>query len=137
LGEEIKNMSKKNPLKFEPRERHGRLVVIREHRGRRKKRMVIAECDCGKTIKAEWDNIRSGHTSSCGCLSRWNPNKSIRRLNQAIQYEINQMNKYQSEYKQWAIVMDWLEQKAKELNSYTTLGGGNGEVGTIPACLMQ
>ena len=30
----------------------------------------LCECDCGKLIRVGRQNLRSGHTRSCGCLRR-------------------------------------------------------------------
>ncbi|MEI7296575.1 hypothetical protein WCQ02_30915 [Paraburkholderia tropica] len=48
-------------------QKFGKLTVLRSagHHGRG--RMVEAQCDCGKSTTANIDNIRSGHTTSCGC----------------------------------------------------------------------
>lgn len=50
-------------------QRFGKLVVIAEA-GRAKRRHVLwlCKCDCGKTTVVTGDNLRSGHTKSCGCL---------------------------------------------------------------------
>jgi hypothetical protein len=53
--------------------RFGRLVVTAEAEPNRlasgrSKRRVIAHCDCGKDVTATADNLRSGHTRSCGCF---------------------------------------------------------------------
>lgn len=45
-------------------QRFGRLVVI-EDRGWKD---VYLKCDCGKTRTASRQNLRAGHTRSCGCL---------------------------------------------------------------------
>lgn len=48
-------------------QKFGKLTVIRGagHQGRG--RMVEAQCDCGNVTTANIDNIRNGHTTSCGC----------------------------------------------------------------------
>jgi hypothetical protein len=48
-------------------ERFGRLVIVRGAGYQARGRMVEAQCDCGKLTVANIDNIRNGHTSSCGC----------------------------------------------------------------------
>lgn len=51
--------------------RFGRLVVIDEApKGIRNKVRWQCLCDCGNEVVTYADNLRSGHTSSCGCLSR-------------------------------------------------------------------
>jgi len=47
--------------------RFGRLTVI----ARSKTQYCwICKCDCGKTIDVKHGNLQSGHTKSCGCLSK-------------------------------------------------------------------
>jgi hypothetical protein len=36
-------------------------------------RMVLCRCECGKEISVELKNLRSGHTSSCGCTRKSTP----------------------------------------------------------------
>lgn len=59
-------------------QRFGRLIVIKES-GRAKSRSVIwlCKCDCGNYHKVESRILTSGHTLSCGCLSR---DKFVERL---------------------------------------------------------
>ena len=55
----------------------GRLIVIREY-GRAKNGAVLWLCrclgkngnDCGKEVIVSTNDLRRGHTKSCGCLSR-------------------------------------------------------------------
>ena len=54
-------------------QRFGRLVVLeRAPRGERKNRRAIwvCQCDCGSRCEVGADGLRSGHTNSCGCLSK-------------------------------------------------------------------
>jgi hypothetical protein len=49
-------------------ERFGRLVIARDvERRTGNHRLVEAKCDCGKVAIVSINNLRSGHTSSCGC----------------------------------------------------------------------
>lgn len=54
--------------------RFGRLVAIRPDghvlAGREKKRAWLCQCDCGNRITLPVGNIRSGNTTSCGCLRK-------------------------------------------------------------------
>lgn len=58
-------------LSIKPGDRYGKLTVVSEGKpdicGKYKKRRVICVCECGKRITVRLENIRSGHTSSCGC----------------------------------------------------------------------
>ncbi len=60
------------PIEDEIGKRYGRLTVVefdsylKQKRGR--DRIYSLLCDCGRTIKREISIIRTGHTSSCGCL---------------------------------------------------------------------
>lgn len=54
--------------------RYGRLTIIKEVEPHvfpsgRKKRKFLCRCDCGTEWVAVLDNLRSGNTSSCGCLN--------------------------------------------------------------------
>ena len=51
--------------------KHGRLLVIKRHgKDRHGKATWNCLCDCGKTITVRGVDLVSGHTQSCGCLSR-------------------------------------------------------------------
>ena len=51
-------------------DRFNRLTVVKfSHRGKRRKIFWSCLCDCGKNTVARSDQIISGHTKSCGCLS--------------------------------------------------------------------
>lgn len=52
-------------------QRYGHLTVI-ERAGNSKSghTMWLCECDCGKHVKVESYNLATGHTKSCGCLSK-------------------------------------------------------------------
>lgn len=51
-------------------QRYGRLIVIRDTGLRDQKREVFWECvcDCGNIVNVRGFDLRSGHTTSCGCL---------------------------------------------------------------------
>lgn len=61
-------MSKKIDLTGQ---RFGRLTVV-EQAGRAKNRCIVwrCNCDCGETVIVTGDDLRRGHTKSCGCLYR-------------------------------------------------------------------
>lgn len=59
-------------LECKPCERYGRLTVIREVKKRNKRGYWECLCDCGKKKIIQIRHLRSGHTKSCGCLSRSN-----------------------------------------------------------------
>jgi len=49
----------------------GRLVIIKfSHRDNGYRSYWLCRCSCGKYLTAEGFNIKSGHTSSCGCYHR-------------------------------------------------------------------
>lgn len=58
--------------KVYPNQRFTRLVVIRETRSRNGKRYALCRCDCGTEKEINIYNLLSGHTKSCGCLSKEN-----------------------------------------------------------------
>ena len=49
-------------------QRFGSLVVLGKSGSRASGRMVEAQCDCGNITITSINNLRSGHTGSCGCL---------------------------------------------------------------------
>ncbi len=50
---------------------YGRLTVIRRsHSDMRKETVWICQCSCGTTTNAKSWRLKSGHTSSCGCLRK-------------------------------------------------------------------
>lgn len=58
-------------------EKYGKLTAIKiDHIGESGKRYWLCECDCGNTIIAKVDSLRSGNTKSCGCTRR---EKTIKR----------------------------------------------------------
>lgn len=56
----------------------GRLLVLKEA-GRKGKGNITYECmcECGKTKVVRGDNLRLGHTKSCGCLHSEKSRKNI------------------------------------------------------------
>lgn len=57
--------------------RFGRLLVIGSAEPKKASKRVLCLCDCGKEHIANINNLRSGATSSCGCLR----NERIREAN--------------------------------------------------------
>ena len=51
-------------------ERYGRLTVVEFERIQNHKSYWKCVCDCGLTVIASGNNLRSGNTKSCGCLHR-------------------------------------------------------------------
>ena len=47
--------------------RFGRLIAIRMTRVKNKKTYWLCECDCENIREVSLSNLRSGHTTSCGC----------------------------------------------------------------------
>lgn len=52
-------------------QKFGNLTVIKYigQRGRRRT-FWLCKCDCGNIVEIDGDHLKSGHTKSCGCLSR-------------------------------------------------------------------
>lgn len=46
----------------------GRLTVIGPHESKNGRTMWECQCECGNTIVARSENLKSGNTKSCGCL---------------------------------------------------------------------
>lgn len=55
-------------IEFMPGERCGRLVVVSANERRSSGMTWRCLCDCGTETIARATDLRSGHTSSCGCL---------------------------------------------------------------------
>lgn len=50
-------------------QRFGRLIVLRRvGTDKNRKPIYLCRCDCGNETKVISGNLRSGHTTSCGCL---------------------------------------------------------------------
>ena len=51
--------------------RYGRLTAVKRVGTNKFGRGIwLLSCDCGQTTEADANNVRTGHTQSCGCLSR-------------------------------------------------------------------
>ncbi len=48
----------------------GRLTVLSRESSKRNNAMWLCQCDCGNKKIVSGHDLRSGHTRSCGCLSR-------------------------------------------------------------------
>lgn len=51
-------------------EKHGRLTVIEVAESKSNGKYWSCKCDCGNLTKATTNQLRTGHTRSCGCLHR-------------------------------------------------------------------
>jgi hypothetical protein len=51
-------------------DRYGLLVVQELERGSTRPRRWVCQCDCGASTVVTIGNLRSGHTTSCGCAQR-------------------------------------------------------------------
>ena len=61
-------MSKKINLKGQ---KFGRLIAIKDTEKRSNRKVVwLCQCECGNFTYVKSDNLRNGHTLSCGCLQR-------------------------------------------------------------------
>lgn len=47
-------------------ERFGKLTVLQE--SAQQEGMWLCQCDCGKITEVSTNNLRRGHTKSCGCI---------------------------------------------------------------------
>lgn len=50
--------------------RFGRLIVVKRAENIGKKTAWVCQCDCGNKIIVIGSNLKSGHTQSCGCISK-------------------------------------------------------------------
>ena len=61
-------------------QKFGRLTAIEfSHKNKNRKTYWIWQCDCGQVIVARTDCVKSGATSSCGCLKREQNEKNLNR----------------------------------------------------------
>lgn len=51
-------------------QRFGRLVAVQTVSSSKGHIRWLCQCDCGREVSAFTDNLRRGHTRSCGCLQR-------------------------------------------------------------------
>jgi hypothetical protein len=66
-----RNVMSEQGVHHKPGERFGRLRVVRQAGVVKKRgRVYLCRCDCGKTIKVQGRHLRSGETQSCGCFYR-------------------------------------------------------------------
>ncbi len=66
-------MPKLIPIEQLINQKFGRLTIIGEtesliRKNSYKERRFFCKCDCGNTITVQFNNLKSGNTSSCGCL---------------------------------------------------------------------
>ena len=78
-------MSRK--IQVVPGEKYGKLTVIKEidpyvSPSGQKKRRVLAQCDCGsEPVEVALNNLRSGLTTSCGCLQKEKAKETHKKYN--------------------------------------------------------
>lgn len=49
-------------------ERYGRLLIIKRVGTKHRSPLWLCECECGNTTQVNTRSLRSGNTSSCGCI---------------------------------------------------------------------
>lgn len=80
--------------------RFGRLLVLAvDHRTPRRRTMWKCRCDCGAYLVLAGDNLRSGNTSSCGCLRR----ELVARASKVHGH--NRPGKRSPEYQSWSSML--------------------------------
>lgn len=57
-------------------QKYGRLTVIRRGETVNKRTMWVCSCECGRETVVEAHNLKTGHTSSCGCVQREKTSKA-------------------------------------------------------------
>lgn len=57
-------------LEIKQGDRYGRLTIEKEIEPIDKRRMFVCKCDCGNKTTVSRNNLRSGHTTSCGCYKK-------------------------------------------------------------------
>ena len=67
-------------MKDETGKRYGRLTVIeKHHQDKRREWHWLCKCDCGNQTVVSGNKLRSGHTTSCGCLQEEHRKKGINK----------------------------------------------------------
>lgn len=61
--------------------RFGKLTVLKKSSNRGEKVRWLCKCDCGTILEVEGANLKSGHTTSCGCIRSKGENKIAELLN--------------------------------------------------------
>ena len=62
--------------------RYGRLVVIRRFESNKQGHIMWdCVCDCGKSVVVSGNNLKNGHTKSCGCFARERSKESATKHN--------------------------------------------------------
>jgi hypothetical protein len=86
----------RHPISLEPGQRFGRLVVVAEAERQAPSRAYrwLCRCDCGAVVSIAGFNLRSGNTSSCGCLAK------ERLVARSTTHNLTRQHPY--EYKTWA-----------------------------------
>ncbi len=63
------------PIYGKPGDRHGHLIIVKEVERHRQssgviRRRFLCRCDCGRQSVVQLPNLRTGHTTSCGCVQK-------------------------------------------------------------------
>ena len=69
-------------------QRFGRLTVIKQAPSLRTeyeyctsyRTMWLCQCDCGETVIVAGEDMKRGHTKSCGCLRRETSRQSLKNI---------------------------------------------------------
>lgn len=70
----------KKQIRLMPGDKFNRLTCIKySYTGNHYRRYFLFKCDCGNKIILQTNNVTSGNTKSCGCLSIENKTKRISR----------------------------------------------------------
>lgn len=97
-------------------ERSHRLVVVdamTDRSGKRVRYLLLCLCDCGELFLTEKCSVRTGHTKSCGCLTR----------DRTIERNKTHGHSKDSEYRAWAHMLGRCRNKNKRDYKYY---GGRG-----------
>lgn len=81
-------------LRINKGEKYNNLTVIKES-GKNKsgQRLFIFKCDCGRIIEKSLNDVRRGHTKSCGCLkTNYNHGYSYKRRGYILKRDVDHKN---------------------------------------------
>lgn len=66
----------------------GRLIVLQRIKSSNKQATWLCQCECGKSVTVLSWNLRSGHTTSCGCKHNENLKNGLRSSHGLINHRL-------------------------------------------------
>ena len=106
----------------------GRLTVIGRHgSNKRGDAMWLCRCECGNEVVVRGDSLRSGDTTSCGCLRKEKRRETVGESHPNWKGGITPISDH---LRRLPIVKQWKEDAKENVNYTCQLTGKNGGVNT-------